>query len=151
MRMSKGLLPYHGLGSGIQRALKFWPHIEFVDDRGGCLFTARVFRQIMRNGLAEKEIMAEEMTQMPPDGQNLANYPPIAGGKEDIMWRKSGDLAIKILSQIQQNSVITTGEIAENLGVGVRSVERSIAKLKQSGRLKRVGGRKAGYWQVENP
>lgn len=41
---AKGLLPYHGLGSGIKRALSAWPEIEFTDDREGCLFTATVRR-----------------------------------------------------------------------------------------------------------
>lgn len=31
------LLPYHGLGSGIKRALEKWPSIDFTDDHDGCL------------------------------------------------------------------------------------------------------------------
>ena len=42
---AKGLLPYHGLGSGIKRALTAWPHIDFADDREGCLFTVTVHRK----------------------------------------------------------------------------------------------------------
>ena len=42
--VAKGLLPYHGLGSGIKRALEEWPEIGFLDDRDGCLFTATVRR-----------------------------------------------------------------------------------------------------------
>ena len=30
--VAKGLLPYHGLGSGIKRALDAWPQIDFVDN-----------------------------------------------------------------------------------------------------------------------
>lgn len=45
--VAKGLLPYHGLGSGIKRALDQWPDIEFVDDREGCLFTAIVNRKTL--------------------------------------------------------------------------------------------------------
>lgn len=40
----RGVLPYHGLGSGINRALKSWPDIEFLDDREGCSFTVVVRR-----------------------------------------------------------------------------------------------------------
>ncbi len=29
------ILPYHGLGSGIPRALEAWPQLEFIDDRRG--------------------------------------------------------------------------------------------------------------------
>ncbi len=32
------LLPYRGIGTGIIRALKVWPHIDFVDDRDNNLF-----------------------------------------------------------------------------------------------------------------
>ena len=38
------LLPYRGLGSGLLRALRAWPHIELVDDRAGNLFKAIVMR-----------------------------------------------------------------------------------------------------------
>ncbi len=38
------LLPYRGLGSGLLRALRAWPHIELIDDRAGNLFKAIVLR-----------------------------------------------------------------------------------------------------------
>ena len=52
----EGVLPYRGLGSGIQRALEEWPEIGFVDDRDGCLFTATVRRT------AEQETAAGRVT-----------------------------------------------------------------------------------------
>ena len=44
--VAKGLLPYRGLGSGIQRALDAWPNIDFIDDRDGCLFTATIHPEV---------------------------------------------------------------------------------------------------------
>jgi ATP-dependent DNA helicase RecG len=44
---AKGLLPYHGLGSGIKRALAEWPEIDFTDDRDGSLFTVIIHRKPM--------------------------------------------------------------------------------------------------------
>jgi ATP-dependent DNA helicase RecG len=38
------VLPYRGLGSGIIRALREYPHIEFIDDRDGNKFTVRIQR-----------------------------------------------------------------------------------------------------------
>lgn len=38
------LLPYRGLGSGLLRALRAWPHIELIDDRSGNLFKVIVAR-----------------------------------------------------------------------------------------------------------
>jgi ATP-dependent DNA helicase RecG len=43
--VAKGLMPYHGLGSGIKRALAAWPQIDFADDRDRCLFTVTVLRK----------------------------------------------------------------------------------------------------------
>ena len=45
--VAKGLLPYHGLGSGITRALTAWPEIDFANDQEGCLFTATVHRHAL--------------------------------------------------------------------------------------------------------
>lgn len=42
--VARGLLPYHGLGSGIARARELYPRIEFTDDRDGCQFRALVRR-----------------------------------------------------------------------------------------------------------
>ena len=39
------VLPYRGLGSGIRRALKSHPNIEFIDDLGGNIFTAIIARK----------------------------------------------------------------------------------------------------------
>ncbi len=54
--VAKGLLPYHGLGSGIKRALSLWPKIEFTDDRNGCLFTATVHRIPSKVQLPEQAV-----------------------------------------------------------------------------------------------
>ena len=39
---AKGLLPYRGLGTGVRRALRDWPQIQFIDDRDGSLFVSIV-------------------------------------------------------------------------------------------------------------
>lgn len=38
------ILPYRGLGSGILRSLKVYPHIDFEDDRAGNLFKVTIHR-----------------------------------------------------------------------------------------------------------
>lgn len=42
--VAKGILPYRGLGSGIQRAIHAWPKIDFIDDRDAGLFKVVVHR-----------------------------------------------------------------------------------------------------------
>lgn len=40
------VLPYRGLGSGIKRAIKAYPDIEFIDDRAGNTFKAIIKRRV---------------------------------------------------------------------------------------------------------
>ncbi len=47
---SKGLLPYRGLGTGVRRALKAHPHIDFTNDLERCQFTATVKRPVEMHG-----------------------------------------------------------------------------------------------------
>lgn len=42
--VAKGLLPYHGLGTGIARVMQIWPNVDFFDDRDACLFKVIVHR-----------------------------------------------------------------------------------------------------------
>lgn len=63
--------------------------------------------------------------------------------------KTSGKTSDKIISQVCRNSHITISKLAAIIGVTERSIERNIHKLQQHGQLKRIGGRKGGYWQVE--
>lgn len=133
--VAKGLLPYHGLGSGIKRALAEWPEIDFADDREGCLFTVTVHRK----PVAELHLAASatDVSQKP---EALAS-----GKRRESVGKASG----MILDACQANSSITIPELAVRIGITERSVQRNIQKLQREGLLQRVGGRKEGHWEVE--
>lgn len=54
----------------------------------------------------------------------------------------------KLINAIIENKKITIPEIAISLCVTKRTVQRDIQLLKNEGRIKRVGGRKTGYWEI---
>ena len=108
--VAKGLLPYHGLGSGIRRALAAWPEIDFVSDHEACLITATVHRHA--------QIIV------------------------------SGKTSGKILAAVRQNARITIPELASEIGITERSVERNIQKLQDEGLLRRIGAAKGGHWEI---
>ena len=55
----------------------------------------------------------------------------------------------KILMQkIKENPLITAEELSGILNINERSTRRYLAKLKEQGKIRRVGGRKNGTWQV---
>ena len=53
-----------------------------------------------------------------------------------------------ILDVCRDTPSITIAEIAKQIGITERSVQRNIQKLQSAGLLRRIGGRKEGYWQV---
>lgn len=62
--------------------------------------------------------------------------------------KSSEKTSVKILTHIKQNVFITIPELAKQIGVTKRSIERNIQKLQQDELLKRVGPDKGGRWEV---
>lgn len=118
--VAKGLLPYRGLGSGIKRALGDWPDIDFTDDREGNLFVATIHRKA--------------------SGQ----WVDVENGSEKSSEKSSE----KILALLKANPELAAREVADNLGVTQRAVEKQISKLREEGRLQRIGPARGGHWEV---
>ena len=55
----------------------------------------------------------------------------------------------KILILLKDNPQMTAQGIADILGKSRRQIERIIAKLKEDGKLERIGASKSGYWVVK--
>jgi len=120
-------LPYHGLGSGIKRALEKWPAIDFIDDRDGCLFTATVHRKPLEElDLADKGALTGQVTGL--SGQN--------------------DRINDLLNALRTEPSASYAALAERLEVSEATIKRNIQKLKQQNRIRRIGSKKTGHWEV---
>ena len=119
--VAKGLLPYRGLGSGIKRALEDWPEIDFTDDQEGDLFTVTVHRKEERS--SEK-------------------------GSQKSSPKGSQKSSQKIIELMQHDPTVTIAELARSVGVTDRAIKKQIEKLKQQGRLRRIGPARGGHWEV---
>lgn len=53
-----------------------------------------------------------------------------------------------ILEAIKENSFITQPKLAEITGFSQRKVNRIIASLRESGKIKRIGKTKGGHWEI---
>lgn len=68
---------------------------------------------------------------------------PVAGSV-----KSSVKSSVKIIELIIYNVHITIPELAENLGITTRAVEKQIANLKKQGIIERIGPDKGGYWKI---
>jgi ATP-dependent DNA helicase RecG len=135
--VAKGLLPYHGLGSGIKRALEKWPTIDFTDDHDGCLFTATVHR---------KPVGELDLVNIAPEGSLTTDTAP--GKRWESVGEVSEKTSEKIISLIKDDALITIERLAEYCGVTTRSIERNLNKLQKRNKIRRVGPDKGGHWEV---
>ncbi|MBC7473760.1 MAG: winged helix-turn-helix transcriptional regulator, partial [Candidatus Sericytochromatia bacterium] len=74
----------------------------------------------------------------------VLNKPLVSDKNEKTSGKTSG----KILDYIAQNPEITIPELASNIGVTERSIERNIQSLQKDNKLKRSGSAKGGKWKV---
>jgi len=66
----------------------------------------------------------------------------------DQLVETSVKTSVKILELISSNNQITILELAGEIGVTERSIERNIQKLQQNGKLVRIGPAKGGHWKI---
>ena len=140
---AKGLLPYHGIGSGILRALKAWPNVDFEDDREGSLFKA-----IVRRAHRPAETTGELAPELAPETQNLHQKQGISDATlHDIAPEIAPEL-FALLERIAANPRITTAELATVLNVSRRTILYRTTMLKEKGILRRIGPSKGGQWEI---
>lgn len=126
---AKGVLPYRGLGTGIQRALAEWNAIRFVDDPDACTFSAHVALVSEAHGSDEPD---HEPKKEPgePKNMNLNNF------------------QVQLLHFIEEKPSISYNELAQRLDRGRSTVMRHIQELKKRGVLRRIGSARSGHWEI---
>ena len=132
-------MPYHGIGSGILRALKAWPDIDFEDDRESSLFKAivrRTHRPAENTGVLAPELASKT--------QNLHQKQ----GLSDATLRDIAPEIFALLEHISANPRITTTELATVLNVSRRTILYRTTMLKKKGILRRIGPSKGGQWEI---
>lgn len=57
-------------------------------------------------------------------------------------------LALRILDEFQENASITVNELVKKIGISRRTLMRAIGELRETNRIKRVGGKRYGHWEI---
>ena len=67
-------------------------------------------------------------------------------GKASV--KMSGKTSEKILSLLKVNGNLTIPQLSDQIGVTTRSIEPNLKALQKTGKLKRIGPAKGGYWET---
>lgn len=140
---AKGLLPYHGIGSGILRALEAWPNIDFEDDRESSLFKA-----IVRRAHRPEEWKSAAASQIAPKIQNPYQKKLFYGANLRGNAPELAPELCALLDCIAANPRIITADLANILNVSRRTILYRITVLKEKGMLRRIGPNKGGQWEI---
>ena len=68
--------------------------------------------------------------------------------KTDTSSEKPYDIIQAILEAIRKNAKVSAAEIAMQVGVSARAVEKRIRTLRENGVIRRVGPNKGGSWEI---
>jgi len=79
-----------------------------------------------------------------PDSQDKAT----PRTTQKTLGKTLGKTPDAILLLLDENSSLSIPEIAERINKSESAVERAIRKLREEGRLKRIGPAKGGYWKI---
>lgn len=90
-------------------------------------------------------INEESSDKFPANDGAVTQSGELSGKTSEKMPEKTSE---KILHLISENPRITTRELVDIIGIHERNVARNLKILQERGFLRRIGGRKEGYWQV---
>ena len=134
-------------GSGVPSIVSVWSDATGVVPTYKQSFAPeRVQFVIDVNGtIADKPLKSD--VAIPLSGELSGKTPEKTS--EKMPEKTSEKTSEKILYLISDNPRITTRELVDIIGIHERNVARNLKILQERGFLRRIGGRKEGYWQVQ--
>lgn len=143
-------MDYRGIGSGIIRALQSDSNIEFFNEESGDQFRVILWRSTRKSEeieeSPEKVLSIQESKEKSKEksGGEIRNQ-DIKKESREKGKEKSKENVIRILGQ---NPFTTVSEIMLATKLSRSGVEKIIRQLKESGKIRRVGPDRGGYWEI---
>ena len=125
---------------------------ETTDDRLTFLVTIPVHKGCEQRSLHGKAAKpsAEKSSgtsSRPDSGANTkSSEKGVLGSKKSS--EKTSKSSEKILDLIKNKPTISAAEIAMEIDMSARGVEKQIRKLREAGIIKRIGADRGGYWEI---
>lgn len=128
-------------GRGIPLILHEVPDAEFFE-RAGLFITSFKRPSFLSKATTQKpEITTEKTTEKLNSATNTTT-------KKTTEKQMLSDIETRVERLILENPTITQKELAQQLGLTEDGIWYHIDRLKAKNRLRRIGGRKAGRWEI---
>jgi len=141
-------------GSGMKKIVNTYKHYEHLAGYHAPEFisNASEFHVTLWNLNFENDIVGEIMPDGTPLIQEFVKEPPKFAKefvKEPPKFAKEFVKASRqIYKLISQNPQISAVQMAENMGLSTRQIQKYLKRLQELGKITRVGGRKMGEWKI---
>lgn len=66
----------------------------------------------------------------------------------EVLDSRRTEMEIKVIKAILVSPRIKQKELAEQVGISVSTIQRTIKKLVKEGKIVRVNGKRDGYWKI---
>lgn len=83
-----------------------------------------------------------------PTSEKVVSSMVKSSEKGTVGSEKSSEKNEVIIAAIKRNPNVTASEIAMELGISSRAIEKRIRILREKGVIRRIGGDRGGYWEV---
>jgi ATP-dependent DNA helicase RecG len=93
--------------------------------------------------MPEKDVLMSEKS--PPMSEKAPLMSEKMSEKSSPMSEKTSE---KIYRLVCENPERTIADMAEQLSLTSRTIERNLAELQKAGRIRRIGGDRGGRWEV---
>ena len=148
-------MDYRGLGSGIIRALQSDDNIEFRNEVSGDQFRVILWRSDLKSSekTTQKTEYEEESTQKTTQKTEDNEASDLNGSekttqKTEYEEESTQKTTQKIITLISENPNISRKKLAEAWEVTPDAIKLQIRKLREAGKIRRVGPDKGGHWEI---
>ena len=124
-------------GSGFKKIMQAYEvEPNYTEDKKPVFYSnATEFRVILKNLNFTNEVLNEKNEVLDEVLNEVLN-----SGRTEV--------EIKVIKEILNSPAIRQKDLAEEVGVSVSTVQRTIKKLVKEGKIVRVNGKRDGYWKV---
>ena len=148
-------MDYRGLGSGIIRALQSDDNIEFRNEVSGDQFRVILWRSDLKSSekTTQKTEYEEESTQKTTQKTEDNEASDLNGSekttqKTEYEEESTQKTTQKIITLISETPNISRKKLAEACEVTPDAIKLQIRKLREAGKIRRVGPDKGGHWEI---